>query len=72
MGLSCDRPSLVPQIYLTAVEKNPQLRDKIWAEAWGRGYDRPILVTQLHDCFKHSLLALYMVAGPNYQKKIHN
>ena len=39
----CSSGSLVPRppprFYLAAVEKkSPQLRDKIWAEAWEQGY----------------------------------
>ena len=42
-------PSLVPRppprLYLAAVENfSPRLRDKVWAEAWERGYIIPSVV----------------------------
>ena len=50
----CLLPSLVPRplprFYLAAMEKNPRLRDKIWAEAWERGYLLPTCMLHYSSC----------------------
>ena len=57
----CLLPSLVPRppprFYLAAIEKNPRLRDKIWGEAWERGY---LLLT----CMLHYSSCIWQVLCP--------